>query len=348
MKGEFLMIINPTKKSISLFTNMKEVADKEDSIAFSQANPLFSWHAHYFNVKHKKILLLINDLTCTPIVLADINAKNRQYLPEYIEEGIRFIFAYSDISEDQINRYLALAGSIEINSAHNRSRISIMNQFIGYYNHHFYPDFSTILQKESMVFLADDIISALKEYTSVSALQSAFTQSLKVNEPSEKERTAKRELKKIEKNWMDLNKWASLQIEDISLEETDKLFNEIEENNQLVLNAFQLYLKENLRLSDKIIKRHVGHMKFYLNEFLMYRLESPLSDLSNAMDFIDGFYADKVPDASATQIKQVGAAMKKFYQFLAKAGDTSAQELSKVTEFIEIGVESGQDMLDFY
>ena len=45
------MIINSSKKALPLFNQLPEVADKKRARSFSDKNPLFSWHANYFNVK---------------------------------------------------------------------------------------------------------------------------------------------------------------------------------------------------------------------------------------------------------------------------------------------------------
>lgn len=63
------MIIGATKKAQPLFSAFITVKDKEYGKQFAQANPLFSWHANYLNVNRKKILILLNDQTYTPIIL---------------------------------------------------------------------------------------------------------------------------------------------------------------------------------------------------------------------------------------------------------------------------------------
>lgn len=46
-------------------------------------------------MNRKKILLLVNDLTMTPIVIADINIKNKKEFASDIPAGIRFVFSKS-------------------------------------------------------------------------------------------------------------------------------------------------------------------------------------------------------------------------------------------------------------
>ncbi|MFL2100113.1 DUF6933 domain-containing protein [Desemzia sp. FAM 23989] len=63
------MIIGVTKKTQPLFSALPTIEDKENGKRFAQVNPLFSWHANYINVNRKKILILLNDQTYTPLVL---------------------------------------------------------------------------------------------------------------------------------------------------------------------------------------------------------------------------------------------------------------------------------------
>lgn len=146
------MFIIPTKKSLALFSYIpnaqKQISNKECSF--------YSWHANYFVVDRRKILILVNDKSFSPIVLANINAKNKKDLDYMIKVGIEEVFSYSDISPNQIKKYFLKAGRIEISSNYNRSIISINNNMIQLVK--CVPediDFSTILQPEIMKFLAN-------------------------------------------------------------------------------------------------------------------------------------------------------------------------------------------------
>lgn len=145
------MIIVPTKKSLPLFSefHVSNKPIKEDEHSF------YSWHANYFNIDRKKILVLVNDFSSSPIVLADINAKNKKYLEDYIKEGIEQVFSLSTDKPYQIKKYFLMAGRQEISYAYNRSVISICNNMIQMMK--CYPeniDLNERLQLKEMEFLA--------------------------------------------------------------------------------------------------------------------------------------------------------------------------------------------------
>ena len=145
------MIIVPTKKALSLFNDFSVSTNTSSS----NERSFFSWHANYFTLDRKKILVLVNDLSFSPIVLADINAKNKQHLPTYIKEGIEHVFGYSTDKSYQIKKYFLKAGRIEISYAFNRSVISINNNMIQLLKS--YPeniDLDSKLQPSEMEFLA--------------------------------------------------------------------------------------------------------------------------------------------------------------------------------------------------
>lgn len=120
------MNIIPTKKAFPLFSAFPESQNKVPDADRS----FYSWHANYFTLNRKKILVLVNDQSFSPIVLADINAKNKKDLDAMIKAGIEEVFSYSDIPPVQIKKYFLKAGRIEIASKHNRSIISINNHLI--------------------------------------------------------------------------------------------------------------------------------------------------------------------------------------------------------------------------
>ncbi|MHC5250061.1 DUF6933 domain-containing protein [Enterococcus sp. LJL90] len=146
------MKIIPTKKAIPLFSYIRDSQKKinDDERSF------YSWHANYFTVNRKKILVLDNDLTLSPVVLADINAKNKKNLEEHIKLGIEEIFSYSDVSSSQISCYLLKAGQIELACNYNRSMIGVVNNMIQLIKLN--PediDFNSIIQPKIMQWLSE-------------------------------------------------------------------------------------------------------------------------------------------------------------------------------------------------
>lgn len=116
---------------------------------------------------HKKILVLVNDLSNSPVVLADINSKNKQFLPEYIKEGIEHIFSYSIDKSYQIKKYFLKTGRIGISYSYNRSVLGVSTNMIQLLKN--YPknlDLTTRLQITEMDFLArTPFTSAVSEYS---------------------------------------------------------------------------------------------------------------------------------------------------------------------------------------
>lgn len=157
------MIIVPTKKSFPLFTKFPI----STSTSSSTDRSFFSWHANYFTMDHKKILVLVNDLSNSPVVLANINSKNKHLLPEYIKEGIEHIFSYSTDKSYQIKKYFLKAGRMEISYSYNRSVLGVSTNMIQLLKN--YPEnlnLTTRLQISEMEFLAKTPFrSSIAEYS---------------------------------------------------------------------------------------------------------------------------------------------------------------------------------------
>lgn len=157
------MIIVPTKKSLPLFSEFPIYSN----ISSSTERSFFSWHANYFTLDRKKILVLVNDLSFSPIVLADINAKNKKQLSLYIKEGIEHVFSYSTDKPYLIKKYFLKAGRMEISYAYNRSISGINNNMIQMLKS--YPediDLDFRLQPSVMEFLAKTPYRSMSpEYT---------------------------------------------------------------------------------------------------------------------------------------------------------------------------------------
>lgn len=149
-KGDSMKIV-PTKKSLPLFSSFDlETACHEKTPTF------FSWHANYFTFNRKKILVLVNTVSYSPIVLLDINAKNKKNLPSYIRKGISEIFSYSSIEDHHVKFYFDQSSSMEISKDYNRSLINITNKMIHMIKRA--PedlDFDSILQLQTMISLAN-------------------------------------------------------------------------------------------------------------------------------------------------------------------------------------------------
>ena len=58
-----MLVMNPTKKTLPLFSHIEKVDNEKSAKHFSKINPFYSWHANYVTVNRKKVLFLVNDLT---------------------------------------------------------------------------------------------------------------------------------------------------------------------------------------------------------------------------------------------------------------------------------------------
>lgn len=63
--------------------------------------------------------MLVNDLSFSPIILADINETNRQHLSDCIKKGTEHGFGYSIDKPYQLKKYFLRAGRMEVFYAYN-------------------------------------------------------------------------------------------------------------------------------------------------------------------------------------------------------------------------------------
>lgn len=114
------MLINPTRGAMPLFLDMKKATNKKAAFAFAAQNPFFSWHAISAKVCGHYTIILVNDATYTPLVLAKIEEDHVADLEQLIRESIRELFLKSGIPSEKVTRYLELAGHFEVHIRHNK------------------------------------------------------------------------------------------------------------------------------------------------------------------------------------------------------------------------------------
>lgn len=341
------MIINPTKKTQPLFSALPKTENEALAKVFSQRNPFFSWEANYYNDNRKKVLVLVNGLTLAPVILADINAKNKKELAVYIREGIREAFKQANVPSQKIKQYFELAGEIQVNKGFNRSLISVTNMFVRRAQGRRIKD-PAIVQKELINWLSEVPIKAMAYATPQEAIREAFEGELVIHPVSEADIEQPKD--KIQhtatQTWKDFSYWEKYESWGW-FEGYEKIAEEIMQNNQLVLEGFQHYLKDGLGLSDKVVRRHLGNIQFFINDYLLYYgLHTPTTDFSDTHNFLADFFPRKALWASASEIKNLGSALKKFYTFLSAAGVIDQDQLEEVKEFISEGREEGLDALE--
>ncbi|WP_071130166.1 DUF6933 domain-containing protein [Enterococcus timonensis] len=342
------MFINPTKKALSIFNQLPAVENIPQAQKIAAANPFFSWHANYFNVDRKKVVVLVNDLTYATVVLYDINAKNKKNLAEIMTEGIRVAFKLAGIPPVKIDKYFQEAGDFEISTGFNRqvsgvvtlmiqdrfprtinseSRVqrvlmqSVQSQFFKHGQEHIFPK--------------DELQKAIKERIVM------VTPPLETEKDTTQKETSTYQIKKTWAPFQEVALPEDVDISDLSSAAYDKAGDKIEKNNELVLAEFENYLREGEQLSEKIITRHVDRAKWFINEYLMFDfLETPLAITQELDMFLADWYPRKAASSQA-DLRAAGSALKKFANFLYLADEISKEELADIKETIKDSVEYG-------
>lgn len=342
------MMINPTKKTLPLFSTLTQVSDANQGKAFSLTNPFFSWHANYYNVNRKKILVLVNDLTMVPVVIADVNAKNKKELAVDIIAGIRVAFKQAGVGDKNIQEYLTLAGEIEVNRGFNRPVTGVTTMFVR--EAAFFPlDLSQRIQPRLMGWLADTPIQRLAESFPLLALEKAIKNNLQILPIDEKQFASLKKKTDIEVavTWKQFSEWKKYPKEGW-FEGYETIVEGLEKNNELVLKAFQSYLSKDLGLSDKVVRRHIDNTTFFLDTYLTYYgIRTPVTDFFDVEDCLADFFPRKALWSSIAEVKRMGASLKKFYTFLEVAQVITRIELKEVKEHITMGVEVGVSNLKY-
>ena len=167
------MIINPTKKTLPLFNQLMPSISRLTVESVAAANPLYSWHVTYINDNREKVLILVNDLTYTPVIITEVKAQDRKQLDVLIEQRIRQQFNAVLHDPDNIEQYLTNAGTIEVDTAYNRLVISAVNQYVKLLSYQ-HIDLTERFSQSLMDKLSNYPFLKPEYRTGKSALQQAF------------------------------------------------------------------------------------------------------------------------------------------------------------------------------
>ncbi|MFC4651620.1 hypothetical protein ACFO26_01680 [Lactococcus nasutitermitis] len=152
----------------------------------------------------------------------------------------------------------------------------------------------------------------------------------------------------LSKPWQDFSKWEKKLSADVDSPMYEKYRKEIQENNYLVLEVFQQYLKEKLGLSDVVVRRHDENIDFFLNEgALYYGLHTPDKAIYEISDFLGDFFPRKAMWASRASLKQNGASLKRFYNFLYEMDEINENQLKFVKTSVISGIQSGLEHIEW-
>ncbi|MCI5207392.1 MAG: recombinase [Candidatus Electrothrix sp. ATG2] len=109
----------------------------------------------------------------------------------------------------------------------------------------------------------------------------------------------------------------------------------IRKANEDILDEFYAWLKAS-GLSKKTIKKHVGNIDFYVNEYLLY--EDAIKAKDGAGDvgmFLGYWFIRKAMWASQSSIKSNATSLKKFYTFMHEKGLISKNDLTDLKQRIK-------------
>ena len=102
--------------------------------------------------------------------------------------------------------------------------------------------------------------------------------------------------------------------------------NKIRSENEVLLKGFNNWLAQS-GLTEKTIKKHIGNVWFYINEYLLYEdAVRPREGLSTVNEFFNWFFPRKAMWSNVTTTKETVASLKKFYRYLVEAGSVEAAE----------------------
>lgn len=92
-------------------------------------SPFFSWHAHVYMHRRRKIFVLINDFTGFPVILYRPRAAQLKNFESVAEAAIRESFLAFGIKPEHVNRYFEATGPIVVHRKTSRSVLGHMTQW---------------------------------------------------------------------------------------------------------------------------------------------------------------------------------------------------------------------------
>ena len=131
-------------------------------------------------------------------------------------------------------------------------------------------------------------------------------------------------------------------------EDYERQVKKIRQQNEAVLEGFKAWLSDK-GLSAKTINQHYGNIDFYINEFLVYEMpKTPADRVDEVSFFFGGWFVCKAMWASASSIKSNVASLKKFYDFLQKREEVSAEDVKELKETIKEELPEWLEILERY
>ena len=136
----------------------------------------------------------------------------------------------------------------------------------------------------------------------------------------------------IEKTWDDFSLWESrselVEKDQLCDMEMELLF---DVHSKKLIEGFKIYLEKEERLSDKVIRRHINNIEFFMDFLLSSTIYSPLRDGSDLMEYFYLLINRYVIETDSEFNRQM-ATLKKFYNFLYYVGEINKEELQEKKE----------------
>jgi hypothetical protein len=106
----------------------------------------------------------------------------------------------------------------------------------------------------------------------------------------------------------------------------DQQADQIRAENAVLLEGFETWL-ENSGLKEKTVRKHLGNVSFYIDDYLLYDdIVRPQEGLSAVNRFFNWFFPRKAMWSSVASTKETVASLKKFYRYLTEVGLVEAPE----------------------
>lgn len=307
------MIIHATKKAQPLFSYLTHSQDVNEAKRRSNQNPLNSWHANYFNVNRKKMLLLVNNASLYTVLVPDVNAIRKKELSALIFEALERQLKVDGLPNSLTQPYLEQLGDIEVATGYNRKVTSTSNHFIQMLQGVSWGGRKAISSSEQASYLNSAVVLSLKHTIPTQELLAWLNGEEQSN--VDKELIFNGEVK-IDKTWDDFSAWQekSNQVEHQGLNPITLEENYISHSENL-MNGFRIYLEKKEHLSDKVIRRHVNNVAIFMEFLLITALYTPFRDEVDVTNYFC-WLIDKGVVMSDYAFNGQIAALKKFYQFL--------------------------------
>lgn len=120
------------------------------------------------------------------------------------------------------------------------------------------------------------------------------------------------------------------------MNDEDKKIVDIQNYNQLILNAFQSWLEKS-NLSPKTIKQHSGNIEFFAEYLCYYEPARKLDEAeeNDVSSFLTDWYPRKALWASESNTKAYLASFKKFFKYLVESKRINPEIEAEVRETLK-------------